>query len=123
MVKEGQGGQEGLQMIGNNSTTDLDDGKLLGGDRSEVRKVLLDFALGPNVTQQLHDGGPSRRQLGISGTRVVTALQQRRCRGLQGMTRRRRAESGRRNGVRCGKSPEGLAGGSPHGGAKRQHLG
>ena len=67
MVQEGQGGRQRLQMIGNDSTSNLDHGKLLRGHGGEVGEVLLDFALGTDVTQELHNGGAGRGQLRISG--------------------------------------------------------
>lgn len=51
MVQEGERGGKGLQVLGDNRTTDLDDGELLRGNRGEVGEVLLDFTLGADVAQ------------------------------------------------------------------------
>lgn len=53
MVQEGEGGREGLQVLGNNGTTHLDHCELLGRDRGKVRQVLLDLTLRADVAQQL----------------------------------------------------------------------
>jgi hypothetical protein len=60
MVQEGESGGESLQVLGNNGTTDLDDGELLGGDGGEVGEVLLNLTLGSDVAQQLDNGVASR---------------------------------------------------------------
>lgn len=114
VVQEGERGGEGLQVLGDDGTTDLDHGELLGRDGGEVGEVLLDLALGTNVAQQLHDGAASGGEVRIGGARVAASLAE--GGGLAGRDSQRRSS-------RCGEGTEGLARSSPHSGAKGHHCG
>lgn len=123
MVQEGKGGGKSLEVFGDDGTANLDDSELLGGNGGEVREILLHLTLGTDVAQQLNNGRAGGGKLGVSSTGVVTTLQQGNRRGLQGLTSRGAAQSGRGNSMLCGERAEGLAGGSsPHGGAKGEHI-
>jgi hypothetical protein len=85
MVQEGKSGGKSLEVFGDDGTADLDDSELLRGNRSEVGEVLLDFTLRTDIAQQLDNGGPGGRKLGVSSTGIVATLQQWNRRGLEGV--------------------------------------
>ena len=51
MVEKGKGRGEYREMVGYDSSTNFDDGELLGRDGAEVGEVLLNLSLGADVTQ------------------------------------------------------------------------
>lgn len=72
MVEECEGRGERFEMLGDDRTADLDHSELLRGHGAEMRKILLNFALGANVTEQLNDSRASRETI-CSGRRVLTS--------------------------------------------------